>query len=48
MESEDDGRDKLIIHDKCGLPVELCECSDAEVVYDPELDCFVDRGEDDS
>lgn len=33
----------LIIHDKCGLPVELCECPDAPVVYDSEKDIFVDR-----
>ena len=38
--------DKLIIHNDCGLPVELCECPNASVVYDWELDKFVDaRGE---
>jgi len=30
-----------IIHDKCGLPVELCECPDAEVRYCPDHDRFV-------
>lgn len=33
----------LIIHNKCGLPVELCECTDSEVFYDSEEDVFVER-----
>jgi len=32
-----------IIHDKCGLPVELCTCPDAPVYYDWEKGVFVDR-----
>jgi hypothetical protein len=35
--------EQLIIHDKCGLPVELCECPDAEVKYDYETDKFIDQ-----
>ena len=27
-----------IIHTKCGLPVELCVCDDAPVLYDWEQD----------
>ena len=42
---DDNAEDKLIIHDKCGLPVELCTCPDARVVYDDELDAFVDTEE---
>ena len=35
-----------IIHNKCGLPVELCECPDAAVIYDWETDMFVPVGGD--
>lgn len=35
--------DKLIIHDKCGLPVELCECPGARVTYDFNKDMFYDH-----
>lgn len=35
--------DELIIHTPCGLPVELCTCPNARVVYDWEKDAFVDR-----
>ena len=38
---------ELIIHDKCGLPVELCECPDAEVRYDKERGVFVVQNEGD-
>jgi hypothetical protein len=38
-----DATDFLIIHDGCGLPVELCECPDAEVRYDPVMDMFVEQ-----
>jgi len=37
---------ELIIHNKCGLPVELCICPDAPVTYDWENDIFIERGED--
>ena len=30
----------LIIHDKCGLPVELCDCPDATVKYNWDKDVF--------
>ena len=36
----ENARDKLIIHDTCGLPVELCECPDATVRYDSDNDVF--------
>ena len=32
--------ENLIIHDKCGLPVELCKCEDAPVKYNSETDKF--------
>ena len=32
--------DNLIVHDKCGLPVELCECPDAPVKYNWDTDMF--------
>ncbi len=38
----DDASDKMIIHDKCGLPVELCECPDAPVKYNSKTDKFDD------
>ena len=38
--SEGGAEDKLIIHDKCGLPVEMCECSDAPVKYNSGTDRF--------
>lgn len=34
--------DKIIIHNTCGLPVELCDCPDAPVKYDFESDIFKD------
>ncbi len=33
----------LLIHEKCGLPVEVCDCPDSPVFYDWENDVFVDR-----
>jgi hypothetical protein len=44
MESEDEITE-LLIHTPCGLPVELCTCPDARLVYDWERDVFIDRGE---
>ena len=38
-----DADSALIIHDGCGLPVELCECADAPVRYDFESDAFVEQ-----
>ena len=35
-----DSHDVLIVHNKCGLPVELCDCPDAEVRYDYDNDKF--------
>ena len=32
----------LIIHNKCGLPVEFCECKDAEVKYNWETGMYED------
>ena len=32
--------DNQIIHNKCGLPIELCECEDAEIKYNWDKDCF--------
>ena len=29
-----------IIHNKCGLPVELCECEDAEIVWNEDKKVF--------
>ena len=34
-----------IIHNKCGLPVELCTCPDADVKYDWEKDIFIKQKE---
>jgi len=31
---------QLIIHDPCGLPIEFCECPDAELKYDWDTDTF--------
>ena len=36
---------ELIIHDACGLPVELCTCFDAPVKYDSDLDRFIDESD---
>lgn len=33
----------LVIHKKCGLPVELCECPDAPVKYDSDNDTFIEK-----
>ena len=33
---------EMPIHNKCGLPVELCKCEDAEVVWDEKLGKYVD------
>ncbi len=42
MEDEDDDETWVqIIHDHCGLPVELCECPDAEVRV---VKTWMDRG----
>ena len=38
----------LIIHNKCGLPVELCVCPDARVKYDGITDTFIDSQEGES
>jgi hypothetical protein len=35
--------DKMIIHDGCGLPVELCECKDAPVRYNSVTDTFDEK-----
>jgi len=35
------------VHDACGLPVELCTCPDAPVVWDNELGVYVDRTKED-
>ena len=35
--------DKYPVHNACGLPVELCTCPDAPVVWDNERGVFVDR-----
>ena len=32
--------ESLIIHNNCGLPVELCECVGAQVKYNFETDMF--------
>jgi len=32
---------EMIIHEDCGLPVEFCDCADAEVYYDWVNDTFV-------
>lgn len=45
MRDEMDEYPDLIIHDQCGLPVEFCECMGAAVVYDSELDAFIDTTE---
>lgn len=37
---EDREIESLIIHNNCGLPVELCECADAQVKYDFKTDMF--------
>ena len=37
----EDRRD-LIIHEACGLPVELCECPGAQIIYNWEADEFVE------
>ena len=31
------------VHDKCGLPVELCRCHNADVVYDEKTGKYIDR-----
>ncbi len=33
--------DKQIIHSRCGLPAELCDCPDAEIVYDWDRDTWI-------
>lgn len=35
-----------IIHNDCGLPVELCECENANIVYDWERDIFIVKDKD--
>jgi hypothetical protein len=41
--SQPDGQiTELLIHNKCGLPVELCICADARLVYDWDDDVFID------
>ena len=35
--------DRYPVHNACGLPVELCTCPDAPVVWDNELGVYVDR-----
>jgi hypothetical protein len=37
--------DSLIIHNKCGLPIEFCECEDAQVYYDWEIHRFIVKEE---
>lgn len=37
--------DEIIIHEDCGLPVELCECDNSPIFYDWENDVFI-RNED--
>lgn len=36
---------EMIYHSDCGMPVELCECEDAEVIYDWSDDIFRVTGE---
>ena len=43
-----DNQADIIIHKKCGLPVELCICSGAPVKYDWKKDKFIDRGKDET
>jgi len=31
----------LVMHNACGLPVELCICPDAPIVYDWETGTFI-------
>jgi len=31
---------RLIIHTPCGLPIELCECPNAELKYNWDTDTF--------
>jgi len=31
---------ELIIHDDCGLPIELCKCNVVEVIYDEDTDLY--------
>lgn len=38
-----DPMDQMIVHTPCGLPIELCECPDAKLRYDSELDAFVEN-----
>ena len=32
------------IHNKCGLPVELCQCPDARIVFDNDTGKYIDKG----
>ncbi len=36
--------DNLIIHDKCGLDVELCVCPDSKFYWDKDKGCLIERG----
>ena len=40
--SEFEESDKIPIHNKCGLPVELCKCPDARIVFDDDTGEYVD------
>jgi len=43
FDNDTNAEDKMIIHDGCGLPVELCECKDAPVRYNSETDTFDEK-----
>ena len=34
---------KLVIHEKCGLDIELCDCPDSKFYWDSENDCIRER-----
>ena len=40
MEEE---HDNLIIHDECGLDIELCVCPDSKFYWDNENRCIKER-----
>ena len=40
---KEEENDNLIIHNDCGLDIELCVCPDAPYYWDSEKDCIVER-----